>query len=435
MIKILKIFNRGFTAFLAVMVSLCAYAQGLSSDVELESQAGSDAVFRVGVVANKAGTEAEELAVRSVISALLNNGVEGLNNGQPMLAKPDNAYESRLAYSRGYVMMMSGTPAKVAEMKFNGMKRITYQIPLNVNSLRKDLEKAGLPLNHAWIDSSKELSPAEVAVRPVIVVIPEINDGEQGFEELRKRMTDSPAYKAGINKLLKLFGDNGFVTRDFRTALENSKTNDLMREGAQTDVKTMVVQELPGDIVVKMDIALKNRGNANGANVTVRAVERVTEAVLSSETFTSGFYHISDPAVIVDCALDKVAPDFFSKLGDAFNRMVTEGRSMVLDINLSEAVSDWDFDLESPSDGSEFKEELYEWLRANSFKGICDMSTSTPKYIRATLNIPLWDKEKNRSFRVEDFTSSLRRFLRKKLGGEYNVNVASMGQQLSIMIE
>lgn len=435
MIKTLKILNRGFAAFLAVIVSLCASAQGLSSDVELENQAGSDAVFRTVVVANKDGADTEELAVRSVISALLNNGVEGLNNGQPMLSKPDNAYESRLASSRGYLMMMSGTPVKVGEMKFNGMKRITYQVPLNVNSLRKDLEKARLPLNHAWIDSSKELAPGDVAVRPVIVVIPEINDGEHGFEELRDIMAKSPAYKAGVNKLLKLFGDNGFITRDFRTALENAKTSDLMREGAQTDVKTMVVQELPGDIVVKMDIALKNRGNANGANITVRAVERMTEAVLSSETFTSGFYHISDPAMIVDRALDKVAPDFFSKLGDAFNRMVAEGRSMVLDFNLSDAVSDWDFDLESPADGSEFKEELYEWLRSNSFKGICDMSTSTPKYIRATLNIPLWDKEKNRSYRIEDFTSGLRRFLRKKLGGEYNVNVASMGQQLSIMIE
>lgn len=427
--------NRYVAVVAALLIVMSAYAQGLSSDVELESQAGSDAVFKTVVVSSSVGTASEDLAIRSVISALLNNGVEGLNSGQPMLSKPNPEYEGRLASSRGYVMMMSGTPTKVGEMKFNGMYRITYQVPININSLRKDLEKNKFPLNHAWIDSKKELSPAEVAVRPVIVVIPEISDGEQGFEELRELMTKNPAYKAGINKLLKLFGDNGFVTRDFRTTLENSKTADLLREGAQTDVKTMVVQELPGDIVVKMDIALKNRGNANGANVTVRAVERQTEAVLSSETFTSGFYHISDPAMIVDRALDKVAPDFFAKLDDAFNRMVTEGRSMTLDFNLSDAVSDWDFSLESPADGSDFKEELYEWLRENSFKGICDMSQSTAKYIRATLNIPLWDTAKNRSYRIENFTSDLKKFLNKKLGGEYNVNVTSLGQQLSIMIE
>lgn len=429
-------FFKGSVLFLlTVIFHFSAAAQGLSSDVDLESQAGSDAVFRVSVVSPNVGTSAEDLAIRSVISALLNNGVEGLNNGQPMLSRPNPEYEGRLASSRGYLMMMSGTPSKVGEMKFNGMYKLTYQVPLNINSLRKDLEKNKFPLNHAWIDSKKELSPAEVAVRPVIVVIPEISNGEQGFEELRELMTKSPAYKAGINKLLKLFGDNGFVTRDFRTTLENSKTSDLLREGAQTDVKTMVVQELPGDIVVKMDIALKNRGNANGANVTVRAVERQTEAVLSSETFTSGFYHISDPAMIVDRALDRVAPDFFTKLGDAFNRMVSEGRSMTLDINLGEAVTDWDFDLESPADGSEFKEELYEWLRENSYKGILDMSVSTNKYIRANLNIPLWDTAKNRSYRIENFTSDLKKFLNNKLGGEYNVNVTAMGQKLSIMIE
>lgn len=431
----INILRCSLAVLLSAIISLSGNAQSLSSDVELENQAGSDAVFRVSVVSPNVGTASEDLAIRSVISALLNTGVEGLNNGQPMLSRPEPEYEGRLASSRGYLMMMSGTPSKVGEMKFNGMYKLTYQVPLNINSLRKDLEKNKFALNHAWIDSKKELSPAEVAIRPVIVVIPEITDGEQGFEELRDLVNKNPAYKTGINKLIQLFGDNGFVTRDFRTAIENSKTSDLLREGAQTDVKTMVVQELPGDIVVKMDIALKHRGNANGANVTVRAVERQTEAVLSNETFTSGFYHISDPAMIVDKALDRVAPDFFSKLGDAFNRMASEGRSMILDINLGEAVSDWDFDLESPADGSDFKEELYEWLRANSYRGIMDMSVSSSKYIKANLNIPLWDTAKNRSYRIENFTSDLKKFLNKKLGGEYNVNVTAMGQKLSIMIE
>ena len=433
--SIISAILRGAATVLMAVVALGSYAQGLSSEVELERQSGSDVILKTVVAANKAGKEAEELAIRSAISMLLNSGVEGLNNGQPMLSLPDNSYEARLVSSKRYLMLLSGAPVKVGEFKYGGMKKITYEVPININSLKKDLEKQELSLHHAWADTKKEMPVAKVAIRPVIVVLPETNDGDNDFESLRTLMDENPAYKAGINKLSKLFGDNGFQTRDFRTALENSKNDDLLREGAQTDAKTMVVQNLPGDIVVKTDIDIKSKGNTCGANVTVRAVERQTEALLASETFTSGLYHVSDPVIIVDKALDKVAPEFFTKLNDSFAKMAAEGRSMVLDFNLSSSVSDWDFDLESPADGSDFKEELSDWLRENSFRGIYDMSASTGKYMKATINIPLWDNEKNRSYRVENFTSALKRFLKKKLGGEYNVNITSLGQKLSIMIE
>lgn len=430
-----SIMSRRVASFIMGAATLCASAQVQPAEVSLDRQSGSDAVFKTVIVFSKAGKEAEDNAIRATISTLLNDGVPDLNNGQPMLSSPDNGYEGRLASTKRYLMFLSGKPLKTDEFKYNGVRKLTYEVPLNISSLKADLEKHELSLNHAWVDKKKELAPSRASIRPVIVVIPETNNAENGFDDLRSVMEESPAFKTGINKLNSLFGDNGFVTRDFRTALENSKTDDLLREGAQTDVRTMVVQQMPGDIVVKMDIDLKKKGETTGANITIRAVERQTEAVLSSESFTSGFYHVSDPVVIVDKALDKVAPDFFTKLDDSFNRMVAEGRSMNLDFNLSSSVSDWDFDLESPADGSEFKDDLYEWLRENSFKGICDMSLSTGKYIKATLNIPLWDNEKNRTYRVENFTSALKRFLKKKLGGEYNVNVTSLGQKLSIMIE
>lgn len=433
--SIIRSIIRGAMAVMMTVMALDAYAQGLSNEVELIDQSGSDVILKAVIAAPKANKEAEDIAIRSAITTLLNNGVEGINNGNPMLTSPDNSYEGRLATSKRYLMMLSGKPVKKGEFKYNGMSKITYEIPLNIKALKNDLEKQELALHPAWADSKKEMPVVKSAIRPVIVVIPETNSAANSFEDMRDLLDENPAYKGGVNKLTKLFGDNGFTTRDFRTALENSKTDDLLREGAQTDARTMVVQNMPGDIVVKMDIDIKKRDNSNGANVAIRAVERQTEAVLASESFMSGFYHVSDPVVIVDKALDKVAPEFFTKLGEAFDRMAAEGRSMQLDFNLSESVSDWDFDLESPADGSDFKDELYEWLRDNSFKGICDMSLSTSKYIKGTLNIPLWDNEKNRSYRVENFTSALKRFLNKKLGGEYKVNVTALGQKLSIMIE
>jgi len=409
-------------------------AQEFSSEVSIERQSGSDVVFRTTVACHKGGKEAEELAIQSTFNALIHNGVEGLHNGQPMLSESRKDYDYRLYNTKRYTMMLAGKPVKIDEFKYNGMRKITFEVPININSLKNDLEKNELSLNHAWADAKKE-NTVKTAINPVIVVVPEMNNADGGFEAMRDLMDADPAYKTGVNKLSELFTSNGYTTRDFRTALENSKTDDLLRDGAQTDVRTMIVQQMPGDIVVKVDVDVKQKGATYGADVDVRAVERQTEALLASEKFTSGFYHISDPAVIVGKAIETIGPDFFEKLGDAFAQMAKKGRSMNLDFNISATVADWDFDTESPADGSEFKDELEEWLRAASFQGVYDMSLSTDKYIKATINIPLWNNEKNRSYRITNFTGALKRFLKSKLGDEYKVSVTAMGQKLSIMIE
>ena len=426
--------SRMAAAALMAVVAICASAQEFSSEVSLERQSGSDAVFRTTVACNKGGKEAEELAIKSTFNALLHDGVEGLQNGQPMLSEARKDYDYRLYSTKRYTMMLAGKPVKTDEFKYNGMRKITFEVPVNIKSLKNDLEKNDLALNHAWADKKKETT-VKAAINPVIVVVPEMNSGDGGFEAMRDLVDANPAYKTGVNKLSELFSTNGYTTRDFRTALENSKTADVLRDGAQTDLRTMVVQQMPGDIVVKIDIDMKQKGATYGANVGVRAVERQTEAVLAAETFTSGFYHVSDPVVIVDKAIETIGPDFFTKLGDAFAQMAKKGRAMNLDFNISATVADWDFDTESPADGSEFKDELEEWLRANSFQGVYDMSLSTDKYIKATINIPLWDNEKNRSYRITNFTAALKRFLKSKLGDEYKVSVTALGQKLSIMIE
>lgn len=409
------------------------FAQDTSADVSLIRQTGSDALLRVTLVASKAGKDAEDMAIKSAFNALLHSGVEGIKDGQPMLSGSDKSYEYRLYSGKRYVNMLSGKPTKADEMKISGIKKISYDVPVNINLLKKDLEKNEQSLNHAWADQKKE-NTVKTAINPTIVVVPETNNGAS-FEEMRNLMANDPAYKTAVNKLNELFNENGYTTRDFRTAVQNSKTDDILREGAQQDRRTAIVQTLPGDIVVKVELSKKERNSTYGCDVSVRAVENQTEAVLASETFNSGYYHASDASALAGHALEKMGKDFFTKLSDSFARMAKEGRAMNLDFNISESVADWDFDMESPADGSEFKEELDEWLRSQAFQGVYDMSLSTDKYIKANLNLPLWDAEKGRTYRITNFTTALKRYLRSKLGDEYKVNVTAMGQKLFIVIE
>lgn len=63
------------------------------------------------------------------------------------------------------------------------------------------------------------------------------------------------------------------------------------------------------------------------------------------------------------------------------------------------------------------------------------MSRHNDKFIEATINIPLWDTDRNRSYSTNNFSSALKKFLRRQLGDSYKPAITSMGQQILITIE
>lgn len=98
-------------------------------------------------------------------------------------------------------------------------------------------------------------------------------------------------------------------------------------------------------------------------------------------------------------------------------------------------VDDWDFDQDSPSTGDNFKDVLDEWLRSHAQNSVYDMSNNTDKYIHMTVNIPLWNVERGRSYTLSNFSSDLKKFLKTQLGDGYKASVTAQGQKLEIMIQ
>ncbi len=430
--KLISIFRKTlFLTGLSLILSLQLFAQNYSADVELLSQAGSDATFRTTAADPKA-SDAEEEAVISTFKVLFHDGVEGLKNDQPMMAADDASFEYSFFGQKRYLTYLSGKPVKVSDTKYGGMRKVTFDVPINLRALQRDLEGKGVALGHAWANQNKESQTS--AINPSICVVPAVKGGGS-FEDMRNLMETNPAVKQSVNELMALFSRKGFQTRDFQTALQNSSTDELLRDGSQSDMKTMVVQNLPGDIVVTVDVDVNEpRPKTFQCNLGVRAVERQTESLLASEAFTSGRYHVSDPAVLSEYALKQVNDSFFSQLTEAFNRMAKTGRQMALELQLADGV-DWDFESEAPATGEFFMDELEEWLRAHSFQGNYDMGNTTDKFIRASLKLPLWDNEKNRSYKISNFTSQLRKFLNSQLGGEYKPQITSMGQRIIVTIQ
>ena len=418
---------------IGLILCIPADAQNFSDNVSLESQEGDVVAINASATHEKK-KEAEILAMKSAFNALLHSGVEGLHNGQPMIVGDCKQYDYRFFHENRYIQYMSQEPRKLNNDKIKGNNLTTVVVYINTKGLKAELLRNKLPLSPAWADA--KAVNATASLNPTIVVVPNTT-AETGysFEAMRTIIENDPVQRYAIDRVAEEFQKNGFKTRDFVTQLQNAKTSNFLREGTQTDDASMLVSQLPGDIVVTVDCVVETlNSGTSAAMLNISAVEKQTAGRLATKTFESGQYHTTEHNRLADYAVKKISKDFFSQLQDSFDAMVKKGREVSMELALAENV-DWDFDSDAPASGEFFKDALEEWLRENSFQSNYSMNSSTDKYIALSVNVPLWDQEKNRSFTLSNFGSNFRKFLKSHLGEDYKPKIASMGQKMLITIE
>ena len=423
--------------YMALLASLCAgsaFAQYATANVELESQAGDQYTFLSVCTAKKSGDAVEE-AIEGTFNTILTEGVEGIRNSQPMITGDCKSFLYRFFNERLYNRYLIGKPQKVSDKKINKVKQVTVRMTINMKALLKAVKGGGVTLNPAWADRTEVKATA--ALNPVVVVVPYVKgDGDDSFRAMKAVIDSSPVNAHAVNEVSALFAENGYKTRDFRTALANSKTSSILNENAQDDINSMVVRQLPGDIVVTVEVNVQTDNHrSSSCSVNIRAVENQTESTLGSVSYASGAYMTTDSILLVKDARKRIKNDFFAEMQSAFERMVAEGRSMALEFNLSQDVTDWDFSSPTPGNDNDFMEALENWLSENSYQGVYDMGRSTDKYIAASINIPIWDNERNKGYTTSQFSSRLKKFLRSELGDAYKPEVTAMGQKLLITIK
>lgn len=412
------------------------YAQVYSSDVELVSQDGSNVTLRATATADKK-KDATQLAAKSAFNMLFHSGVEGLKGGTPMIAVERSDYDYRFFSESRYINYITSELEVVDETKINKKVRIGIRLSINVKSLVADLQRNNIAVSPTWTDAKAK--KATSALNPTIVLVPETNSSTgSDYNAMRTLVENNEALKYALDRLTGEFTKHGFKTRNFITQLQNSKNNEIVQRGSRSDAKTKIVQQLPGDIVVKVGTQVRTDANNHiECTLSINAIENQTSGNLAASTFPSGKYYKGNVtnSELVEYSIGQIKQDFFSQIQSSFEKIVSEGREIYIDMTLSEAVGDWDFDQDSPATGNNFKDELDDWLRDHAQQSVYDMSNSTDKFIHITLNIPLWNSERGRSYTISNFNSDLRKFFNAQFADNYKASFTAQGQKINIIIE
>lgn len=419
---------------IGIILGAPLYAQNYSDEIQLIECDGNTVSLTSAATADKK-KEAVDLAVKSAFNSLFHSGIDGVKNGVPMVAVERKDYDYRFFSENRYINYIIGEIKTNSVKKLANHQKATVTVTINLRTLKADLERNNMTLSPGWSDA--KAVKATAALNPTIVIVPYVSAADgYSFEAMRTKLERSRVERYAIDRVAEEFQHNGYKTRDFVSQLQNSKNMTLLRDGAQTDDATMLVQQLPGDIVVTVEIDMQtNASRQSELTLNLRAVEKQTNGRLATKPFASGLYQTTDSLLLANHAIKKIQADFFDQLRSSFDDMVKKGREVHVDLNLSEMVSGWDFDQDAPASGEYFKDALDDWLRENAFQGVYDMSQSTDKYVNITLNVPLWDIEKNRSYSLSNFGSDLRKFFKAHLGDEYKANVKALGQKLVVTVE
>lgn len=400
------------------------HAQDYMTDATLVSSADKTVTLQSSGQGDKKKT-AELMALKSALYTLLYNGVDGVNDGKPLLLTRDKNYEGRLFADNRYTIFI-GENERVGrcEKLPTGNYRAKMQLVVFYEAFRRDAMKVA--------GGSTSNIIKNTAYQPTLTVVPFARSGQN----VRTLLERNKMLSHSVSKLTSEFSKNGYRTKDFISMVQNAKNADVTTYGSKNDAVSLMIQNLSTDIVVTAKVEYIPRPKKQGeVSIELNATEKQTATTLASSTFLSGCYMTTDSVRLADYAISKIQKEFFSTLQTAFKEILQSGRELSIQMVLDRNIDDWDFDQPSPASGEDFKAEFENWLMANTKNGMYDMDRSSDKIIVLRARIPVVDESTGKAYTISNFRNILFKFLNERLNGEYSASIVTMGQGLVVTIK
>ncbi len=245
-----------------------------------------------------------------------------------------------------------------------------------------------------------------VTVQPKIMVIPYVTEGV----DIRHAIESDPNIRIVLSKIREAFDNRGFSTIDFESRLKAQSVNNGLAQGAQQDLKSMIIQGSGADIYVETEYQLSSPavGEA-GVKVLMKACDVSTGSSLANKDSYSGVFRTSDVGRLAGAAVEKVADDFLNIIQTKFNDIVTNGRSIMLDMKIDGA-SQTTFQKEF--NGEELADLINDWIADHSYQNNYHIQgQSDLEMIFDDVRIPLKDAN-GRNYNIQQFDREFRQFLR-----------------------
>lgn len=283
-----------------------------------------------GISAKK--KEVYNMALKSIFNAIFLNGIDGVENGQPLIGKEDSYYMSQFFGSR-YMLFVKdyetvGEPVRQPSKLYKGT--VTARVLLG--ALKKDLIRNKL-MEKSQEDRSMKETREQIAL-PTIMVVPYKRNDRNSYATILKNDFDLRIAVSTVK--------DGFVKLGVKTIAAEGKLEGTLRasewesKNADSNDKQLLMNS-GADVYVIVDLQ-KDISTTAGSRVSLimTARETATGMDLASRKSWTNRFRTTDVDKLCAYAAQDVLDGFLKDISKEFARKVEHGNTVVLRVSLAD---------------------------------------------------------------------------------------------------
>ena len=379
-------------AFLFALVS-SVMAEEYPGICSLVSKDDKNATFETAGMSPKLRA-VEENALHSLFYSLFYTGIEGVNDGKPLVHKENKTYTNSFFNDQAKYSfyVVSSTPLDKIQ-KFGNDYRATYKVQIRLSKLIYDLKT-----NKIYVDTSNPMSlgaedvaTASNLVLPTIIVVPFKTPDDPSYASILQNDYDR---RVAVNSVQKGFEDKNITTIDLLSKINaaNRVSQYDKNAGAGQSSDRLLLQQSGADVYVEVDIMKDIQQSGSRVNLTLKAYETASGSIIATQQATTNRrYQTIASDVLCDYAVKDNIDAFLEQILKNFapSKGTRVSLSVSIDGKATRTMND-----PAGQRGYSLSNVIRQWVRKNAFEGKFHMQGMVDDNITFDwINIPPLDED------------------------------------------
>ncbi len=311
----------------------------------------------------------EENAIRSLFYSLFYVGIEGVNNGNPLVQKDNKTYTNSFfnEQAKYSFYLVSSAPLDKIQ-KIGNDYRATYQIQIRLAKLIYDLKtnKIYVDSNNPKTMSGLDVTTAPNMVLPTIIVVPFKNPEDPSYASILQNDYDR---RVAVNAVQKGFEQKNITTVDLLGKINavNRVEQYDKNAGAGQSSDRLLLQQSGADVYVEVDIFKDIQQAGSRVNLTLKAFETASGTIIATQLATTNRRY---QTIATDVLCDYVVRDnidaFLENIINNFApaKGIRVSLSVSIDGNATRTMND-----PAGKKGYSLSNIIRQWVRKNAYEG------------------------------------------------------------------
>lgn len=347
----------------ACVAAFSLAAQTYPQMVTFETSDDVAAVFTSVGIAEKSKDVAEN-AAKSLFYTLFYVGIDGVNDGKPLVTTDNKDYMNAFFASRYPFFVRANVeldkPEKNASKMFQGTCRIT----IVYSNLLKDLERNKVYKSREPEIKYSDVEIEEALVLPTIMVVPYKRDGETYASIL----SDDFDRRIAVSRVQDGFESRNVTTIDVEAKLAAARRNSEFGANDADSNDKQLLMNSGSDVYVVVD--MKKDITSEGAKVSLimKAYETASGSVLASKDAITKRFSTVSTDVLCSYAVTDNLPSFLDDICKNFSKQASTGKKVVLQFAI-DASSSMSMDARVGQNNYPLSNLIHQWVRKNAHNG------------------------------------------------------------------